>query len=377
METIHALIADADVLARHKIATVLEAESDITCRLASPDGADLLAILTKEPPDVLLLDLEGLPMDATELLSRIRSLAPRLPVVVLVSRTEAGADLAIDALLDGAAEFVTKPENGVNVLFADGHFRKRLVPIIRSVVRRTTGSTDRTGTVGAARPRTKAAAEAGVLRRPSVFVIGGCSGAIPVLQSIVSGLDAAGGYLLIAQHLPRYFTAALADRLSMVSARPVVEAADGALLTSDRMWLAPGGHHLGIRVSGYDRLLHVHRGRRESGCRPSIDALFRSVAETFRDRATGIILSGCSKDGVRGCRAIHDAGGRILVQDPATARVPDLPEAVISAGLASAVLTPDGLVEAVNRLTATQNPRSISDRVARIRNTANDHDRTN
>lgn len=372
MQTIRALIADADVLARHKIASILAAESDISCRLASPDGKDLTAILVQDPPDVLLLDLEGLATDGGDLFARIRTLVPTLPIVVLVSRSAKGADLAMDALLDGAAEFITKPENGVNMLFADAHLRKRLTPIIRRVVREEhAAAVD----AGASRPGTGAAAETRVFRRASAFVVGGCSGAVPTLHSIISGLEPASAYLLIAQHMPRYFTAALADRLSLVSSRPVVEATDGALLTPDRIWLAPGGHHLGIRVSGYDRLLHVHRGRRESGCRPSIDALFRSVAETFREFTAGVVLSGCPEDGLKGCRAIHDAGGKLLVQDPATSPVPDLPEAVISAGLATAVLTPDGIVEAMNQRTSTTRiMRSISDRAARLRNRVNDHD---
>lgn len=362
MQTIRALVADADVLARRKIASVLEKTAGISCRLSEPNTRQLSFSLTTNPPDVLLLDLEGARADESELFSRIRALAPALPIVVLVSRTRHGAELAIDALLDGAADFITKPEDDVNVLFADAHFTKRLVPIIRN----------------AAGPRSDAIIDRpddDQTRQPSVFAMGGSSGAIPTLHGIISGLDVPAGNVLIVQHMPRFFTAALADRLSIVSARPVVEASDGALLTSDRIWLAPGGRHLAIRLSGYDRRLHVHSGRREWDCRPSIDALFRSAAETFRGRAAGIILSGGSGDGVRGCRAIIDAGGRILVQNPTTAPVPELPESVISAGLASAVLTPDEIIQAMNQRTSTARiMRPISDRAAKMRNTAVDHD---
>jgi len=344
MKPIRVLVSDADVLARHKIISVLEAAGDMVCEAVSPEGVDLLANIAEDPPDVLLLDMEETSKNDPHLLSRIHELRPGLPVVALVSRSKGGAELTIDLLLEGLSEFVTKPENGSNVLFADGHLQKRLPPILRMAAGhhhvRSHPARGRDGLHADTSQRSDAA---------TAIAIGGCSGAVPILNDLLAGLAPSPACVLVAQHMPRFFTTALARRLSLVSARPVVEASNNDLLDSDTIWLAPGGHHMGIRVAGYHHLLHVHRGRRESGCRPSIDALFRSVAETFQEGAVGIILSGCAMDGLRGCRAIRDHGGRVLVQDPDTAQVPDLPNAVITGGLATHVLPPDELTALMNR----------------------------
>lgn len=338
------LVSDGDVLARQKIISVLESAGDMTCEAVSPEGSDLLARIATDPPDVLLLDMEDAAKNDPDLLWKIHQVQPDLPVVALVSRTKEGAELTIDLLLEGLSEFVTKPENGSNLLFAEGHLKKRLPPILRMAV-----GHDGVSKPGVPIPNRPYSRGMGAQHGAAAFAIGGCSGAVPTLNHLISGLAPSSAHVLVAQHMPRFFTAALAERLSTVSARPVVEASDKEVLTSDKIWLAPGGYHLGIRVSGYDRLLHVHRGRRESGCRPSIDALFRSVAETFHEGAVGVILSGCATDGLRGCTAIRDHGGRIFVQDPATAEAPELPQAVIDRGLATLVLTPEELIAVMNQ----------------------------
>jgi two-component system chemotaxis response regulator CheB len=154
---------------------------------------------------------------------------------------------------------------------------------------------------------------------------------------------------LIVQHKPQGYTAALADRLTLKSRRPVAEGRAGALLEPGQVWIAPGGYHLTVCRSGHAKLLDVHRGSREHGCRPSVDVLFRATADQYGPHVLGVVLSGHTLDGVQGSRHIRDAGGQILIQDEQSALVWEAPGAVAQAQLAEKMLAPEVLAKEITR----------------------------
>lgn len=343
MTTIQVLIVDADVLVRQALARVAEGVDDITVvGIVSTPEAAYNVLGAAGTVDVILFDVEGVAGDGLAALDDMLQRHPEVPVVVLSSRSEDGAQLGIRALERGAADCITKPESLANVIFALRHFQKRLPPIVRAVA----------GTLNAAAPDVVPAGQGaeGEPARIEGLAMGACTGGPAVLFTVLPQLPASFPVpIFIAQHLPSKFTAALAERLDARCALTVCEAATGVVPKAGQVWVAPGGYHLDVRREGQQIALRTHRGSRQHKCRPSIDVLFTSVADAYGARALGVVLSGFGEDGVDGARRIREAGGRIVIQDRQHAQVTALPDAVLSAGLVDEVAPLSALADVLIR----------------------------
>lgn len=346
MKSIRVLIVDADVLVRQALARVAEGVNDLTVVgvVSTPKEAQNL-LGAAGAVDVILFDVEGIAGDGLAALDDMLQRHPEVPVVVLCSRSDEGAQLGIQALERGAADCITKPESLANVIFALRHFQKRLPPIVRAVA----------GALNAAAPDAASASER-IEDATSLIdgvAVGACTGGPALLFSVLPQLPASFPVpIFIAQHLPKIFTAALAERLDARCVLTVREAVSGAVPKPGQVWIAPGGYHLIVRREGHQVVLQTHRGARHHKCRPSIDVLFSSVADVFGPRALGVVLSGFGEDGVEGARRIREAGGQIVALDRQHAQVTALPDAVTAAGLAHEVATPSSLADVLIRRAA-------------------------
>jgi two-component system, chemotaxis family, protein-glutamate methylesterase/glutaminase len=157
--------------------------------------------------------------------------------------------------------------------------------------------------------------------------------------------------IVLVQHMPPTFTKLLAERLAAKSALRISEGTLGQTLEPGHAWVAPGDFHMIVKQDAAAVRLHMHQGPQENSCRPAVDVLFRSVAETFGPHALAVVLTGMGQDGLRGCEAIREAGGQVLVQDEASSVVWGMPGFVARAGLADKVLPLDQLgVEILRRV---------------------------
>jgi len=346
MQEIRVFIIDGDVVVRQMLACLLRSRPDmLVCGITS-DGQAARAMIARTRPNVVLLDLEGLETDSLQLLSDIHEAFPTLPIIALSTRSQSGARQAIKALERGAAEFLTKPEGSGNVLFATRHLCKRLAPAIKAVVSTQVGNGVPLSNPDRSLPRPRISGR----RRIDLVVIGGGTGGPHALFSLLPRLpEDLPVPVLIVQHMPKRYTAALAERLALKSRRLVAEGRVGALLEPGQVWIAPGGYHMTVSRSGHADLLDIHRGSREHGCRPSIDVLFRAAADQYGPHVLGVVLSGHSLDGFQGSRHIHNAGGQILVEDEPGALVWEGPGAVVRAGLAEKALSQEALAKEITR----------------------------
>jgi two-component system chemotaxis response regulator CheB len=160
--------------------------------------------------------------------------------------------------------------------------------------------------------------------------------------------------VVIAQHMPPIFTTLLASRLASKCALPVRECQSGDLLGPCCVWIAPGDYHMVVQEEGHRVRLRTHQGPRENFCRPSVDALFRSVAEVYGAHSLGIILTGMGQDGFKGCEALSAAGASLIVQDEASSVVWGMPGFVARAGLAEKILPLDQIGGEIIRRVAPQ-----------------------
>ncbi len=176
-------------------------------------------------------------------------------------------------------------------------------------------------------------------KKVGIVAIGASTGGPNALAEVLGKIPK--GFLapvVIVQHMPKNFTAFLAERLNSRSSLEVSEAEDGTVLNPGGAWIAPGDLHIKLKRNGGRIQIVTDDGPLVNSCRPSVDVLFDSVAKCYDSSALAVVLTGMGQDGLNGSRAISRAGGRIVVQDQNSSVVWGMPGHVANDGLADAVL---------------------------------------
>jgi two-component system chemotaxis response regulator CheB len=335
---IRVLVVDDSVVIRRLLTDVLGREQDIEVVGTAPNGRIALAKLPHLNPDLVTLDVEMPEMDGLETLPHIRKMYPALPVVMFSTLTSRGATATLDALSLGASDYVAKPANVGSVTAGMQSIANQLVPLIRSLCPRF-----QTAVVSAARlaqptaPRRAQATVSGT-QRCDVLLIGSSTGGPTALNVVLRGLPADFPIgVLIVQHMPPVFTRHLAERLNQDCALAVNEAKGGEVVEPGKVLIAPGDFHLALKRDGVVVRTELRHTPPENSCRPAVDVLFRTAAETFGGGCLAAVLTGMGQDGLRGSEHIAAAGGTVVAQDQATCVVWGMPRAVTEAGLAQYV----------------------------------------
>lgn len=318
------------------------------CGLAR-DGVECLEAVKLLRPDVLVLDLEMPRMNGLEVLDRLRQESPDLPVIMCSAYTEHGARSTLEALACGASDYVMKPCEQRDFTAALVSLSQQLLPRIAALARETSRRGEDAGGVGQARgePRSR---EAYVHSQSlvEVVVIGLSTGGPSALEQLLPKLQADFPVpVLIVQHMPKVFTAALAERLDKCCSLHVEQAYDNAPLRAGTVWLAPGGSHMEVAVRavmagegerGATGRVRLHQQELLNHCRPSVDYLFLSAARMYGAGTLALVMTGMGADGLNGARAVHERGGVVLAQDEATSAVWGMPGRVTEAGITTATL---------------------------------------
>lgn len=324
--SIKVLVVDNSALIRMLLTELLGNNEDITVVGVAPDPLVAREKIKALNPDVLTLDIEMPHMDGLSFLEKIMALRP-MPVVVVSSLTQKGADAALRALALGAVDYVAKPLRDLRLGMED--LRDELVAKVRA----------------AARARLRPRSVAGPVRSPVVLhrppasriiAIGASTGGVEALHELLTAMPASAPPILVTQHMPAGFTASFARRLDGECAMAVTEAVDRAPIAAGHVYIAAGGCHLELARAGTDWCCRSRRGPPVSGHAPSVNVLFRSVAAVAGPSATGVILTGMGSDGAEGLLAMRQAGARTFGQDEASSVVYGMPK---SAKLAGAVQT--------------------------------------
>lgn len=303
--TMRALIRDA--LSRHPALEVVGEAGD---PLEAREAIRSLA------PDVVTLDVEMPNMSGLEFLDRLMRLRP-LPVVMVSTLTQKGAEASLAALELGAVDCFGKPATG-------GGF-EGLAQVVADAA-------------GANVMAREARAPASPSREPyqpgdRILAIGSSTGGVEALTAVIGAFPANCPPTVITQHMPATFTASFAGRLDRGGACRVAEARDGDVLEIGKVLLAPGGaRHMAVRRLGDRLVVRLEDGEPVSGHRPSVDVLFHSVAQAVGGRAVGALLTGMGRDGADGLLALRRAGATTIGQDEATSVVFGMPRAAAEIG---------------------------------------------
>lgn len=318
---IKVLAVDDSALMRRMLTAMVNAQPDMQMVATAPDPYAARELIKQHNPDVLTLDVEMPRMNGIEFLSHLMRLRP-MPVVMLSSLTERGSRITVQALELGAVDFVAKP--GSDVAHGLAEASTEIIDKLRTAAR---ARITRQPMQPAARLR------ALTFGAGSLIAIGASTGGVEALKRLLEPLPAAVPPILVTQHMPARFTTSFAQRLDALCAATVKEASDGEQVQPGHVYIAPGGaaHMLLVR-NGAGYRLALSETPPINRHRPSVDALFHSVASQAGARAVGILLTGMGADGADGMVALRAAGAWTIAQDQATSVVYGMPAAAVARG---------------------------------------------
>jgi len=329
------LIVDDSVVMRRLLSEAIASDPDMEVAGYAADGRIALALMDQVAPDLVTLDVEMPVMDGLATLQAMRTAGHTLPIIMFSTLTERGAEATIDALAMGASDYVAKPAGGGDYTTARQRIREALIPKIKALCGRPHASLP----AQPASPQPKTLPYKKWTEPVSLVAIGSSTGGPNALAQLLPTIPHDFPVpILIVQHMPPAFTRFLAQRLTGLCHLPVEEAEEGDVVKPGKISVAPGGYHLVVKGREPQTRMHITQDAPENSCRPSVDVLFRSVAQTFAGRTLGVVLTGMGQDGLRGCEALASVGGEIIVQDEATSVVWGMPGFVAREGLADAVL---------------------------------------
>jgi two-component system, chemotaxis family, protein-glutamate methylesterase/glutaminase len=341
---IRVLVVDDQSFMRIALRQILEAEGDIRVVGEARNGLEAVAMAHELKPDAITLDIEMPEMDGLEACTRIvHDVVPRPAIIMVSAHTQLGAASAVQALRLGAVDFVSKSSMFAKTDLA--HIDSELRPKLRAWAKR--------------RPAAAANAPAKATDRakpwhPDLIVVAVSTGGPQALTKLLSALGPIRPPIVIAQHMPEFFTASLAQALTQDTGCEVQEGAHRFALAPYSVTLIPGARD-GIiapnRPSGYElRLIKV-----EASVHPSADALFESAA-LVASTPVGVILTGMGEDGAKGAAALRRKGVPVLVQDPETCIVGGMPQAAFAAAPGCEILT---IEQIATRLAAWSLPADL------------------
>ena len=336
MAKIRVVVVDDSALVRSLLTEIINREPDMECVGAASDPLIAREMIRKLDPDVITLDVEMPRMDGLDFLARLMRLRP-MPVVMVSTLTERGADVTLKALELGAVDFVSKPKIGV----ADGlrqlgaDITEKVRTAARARVHRLAAAAP---APGAAPAKPAAMAALGRLSTEKIIFIGASTGGTEATRELLMGLPADSPAVMITQHMPPGFTRSYAARLNGLCRISVKEASDGERVLPGHAYIAPGGFHLSVERSGANYIARVVDSEPVNRHKPSVEVLFLSAARVVGPNALGVMLTGMGADGAKAMKTLRDAGSWNLVQDEASCVVFGMPKEAIAAGAAHEVL---------------------------------------
>lgn len=367
------LVVDDSALVRKAITDALSQDPDIEVVGSACDPYVAREKIVRLNPDVLTLDLEMPRMDGLTFLKILMQHHP-MPVVVVSSLTQAGSQAALDAMEAGAVDVLAKPSGTMSVGELAGklayHVKAAAAASQFRTVRKQgdralpSPGTSQATPSGETSARKAVASPTAVTRSPALpvsppspytnrvdprqlIVIGASTGGVEALRTLLPHLPDKLPPIAIVQHISPYFSKAVAARLNGLCGFDVCEAEEGMLLTRGMCVIAPGDFHLSVSWQAEGYRVHLSQSPPIHHCRPSVDVLFHSAAETAGSHLVAALLTGMGSDGAQGMAAIRQAGGKTIAEHESTCVVYGMPRAAIETGAVQQILPLPHIAEAI------------------------------
>lgn len=360
MKKIRVIVVDDSALVRGLLTEIINRQMDMECIGAANDPLIAREMIRERNPDVITLDIEMPKMDGLDFLERLMRLRP-MPVVMISTLTERGADVTMRALELGAVDFVSKPRiglaEGINELA--GQIVEKIRVAASAHIRRLTPTAPVTS--GASTSQATAIGPStipiGRVSTEKLIAIGASTGGTEAIKEILVRMPANAPAIVITQHMPPGFTTSFAARLNGLCQITVQEAENGARILPGHAYIAPGGKQFRVDKSGANYVCVVEDAEAVNRHKPSVEVLFRSVAKVVARNALGVMLTGMGNDGAKAMKEMRDAGSYNFVQDEASCIVFGMPREAILHGAADEILPLQEIATAVLNKLATSSDR--------------------
>jgi two-component system chemotaxis response regulator CheB len=379
------MIVDDSVVVRGLTSRWLE-EAGFTVAATCSNGRVAVEQIERARPDIVILDIEMPEMDGLQALPLLLAKAPKATIIVISTLTQRNAQVSLKCLSMGATDYLPKPESHRGVTTSTT-FRQELIAKVQGLAARhqrraglasppaaprptsafaaPAAPTTRVPVAGQIRPAPQAAQarmetsrvlvrpRAGFVPAPKALLVGASTGGPRAVGEVLSALAPALRQVpvLVVQHMPPIFTAVFAEHLGTQTGLPAAEGKDGEKLEPGRIYVAPGGKHMGLRREAAGSVfVRLDDGPPENFCKPAVDVLFRDAAAIYGGSALSVVLTGMGSDGTLGAKALVAAGGLVLAQDEATSTVWGMPGSIARAGLAHDILPLPAIAPALKTL---------------------------
>ncbi|HWU99984.1 MAG TPA: chemotaxis response regulator protein-glutamate methylesterase [Devosia sp.] len=340
---IRVLIVDDSASVRTTLSEIIDADPDLEVMATASDPYVAVERIRHEVPDVIFLDVEMPRMDGLTFLRKLMSQRP-VPVVICSSLAEAGSDTLMQALEAGAVDVVTKPrvdtaqfllESSMRICDAAkaaAHAKLRGLKKAPPPQLRVEAKLTADAVIPALSAARLAALKHSLPATDPIIAIGASTGGTEALREVLEALPADTPGIVIVQHMPEKFTNAFARRLDTLCQTSIKEAETGDQVVQGRVLIAPGNQHMALRRTGSRYTVEIVDGPHVSRHRPSVDVLFRSVAQAAGGNAMGVILTGMGDDGARSLLEMRQAGAYTVAQDEESCIVFGMPKEAIDRG---------------------------------------------
>lgn len=342
MTKIKVLIVDDSALIREMLSAMLRQDPQLEVVGTAPDPFVAREKIKALKPDVLTLDVEMPRMDGLTFLEKLMRLHP-MPVVMVSTLTEQGAEVTLRALELGAVDFVAKPK--LDVVQTLQNYAEEIAEKIKTAANVRVDCLARSARKVDVAPRYKADAVIKKTEQLStvkttdlIIAIGASTGGTEAIKDVLMAMPADAPGIVITQHIPEMFSGPFARRMDANSDMSVCEAQDGQQVLAGHAYIAPGNRHLLVERSGARYVCRLNDGPAVNRHRPSVDVLFRSVAQCAGRNAIGVILTGMGNDGARGLKEMLDAGAFTFAQDEQSSVVWGMPGEAVKLGAANEIL---------------------------------------
>lgn len=361
------LIVDDSSIIRRMLRDILDSSPALNVSGAVGNGQKALDLLANHKFDVVLLDIEMPVMDGLTALPKILEIDPDIKVIVISALTQKGADIGLRALKAGAADVITKPDRtqfNYDVETFTSDLLQRVLAICNV---ETEATTEREPEPTPSFPKPKdllSSRNPGPVKRitaavdrrrqgpPQIIAIGSSTGGPNALYELLGAIQSLGGVkqpIVITQHMPPTFTRMLATHITRNTGLAAEEAFDGQTVEPGQVLVAPGDFHMEFETSNKTICVRLTQSEKEHHCRPSVNPMFRSLADIYHDGVLAVVLTGMGSDGCEGCVSLANAGSRVIAQDESSSVVWGMPKAAIDTGVCTAVVSLEEMGKWIHR----------------------------
>jgi len=349
-QKVKVLVVDDSALIRKMLTEILNSDPDLDVVGTAADPLMARQKIKTLQPDVLTLDVEMPRMNGLSFLENLMRLRP-MPVVMISSLTKKGADVTQRALELGAVDFIPKPQQDISRSLMQ--YSDSIIAIIKSAASAKVKPLRGKAPSMVIAPKLNADAILKYFKprryhqTDKIVAIGASTGGTEAIKDVLSTLPEDFPGTVVAQHIPVEFSASFAESVNQVSKMHVQQAEDGDAILPGHVYIAPGDRHLLIERNGSHYTCRLNNGPRVNRHKPSVDVMFRSVAQQAGPNATGVILTGMGADGALGLKEMRDAGAHTMAQDEASSMVWGMPGEAYRMGAAAQVLSLKLMAEAM------------------------------